>query len=78
MTKCFFDNTKLVTENISLCCFCATQGLNLRRLLIVWTLVKINNHIFSYQGRLYTSLHFTNQVLHANIYVLSLVYLSLF
>ena len=41
MTKCFFDNTKLATENISICCFsAATQGLNLHRLLIVWTLVK--------------------------------------
>ena len=39
---------------------------------------KINNHIFSYQGRLYTSLHFINQAPYANIHVSNLVYLPLF
>ena len=34
--------------------------------------------MFSYQGRLYTSLHFANQVPYANIYVLNLVYLPIF
>ena len=34
--KCVFDNTKLPTENISICCFsAATQGLVLRRILII-------------------------------------------
>ena len=26
MTKCFFDNTKLATENISICCFLSNPG----------------------------------------------------
>ena len=42
MTKCFLDNTKLATENFSISCYsAATQGLTLRRFLIVWTLAKI-------------------------------------
>ena len=34
--------------------------------------------MFNYQDRLYTSLHFANQVPYANIYVLNLVYLPIF
>ena len=30
MTKCFFDNTKLATENISICSFSATSILVVR------------------------------------------------
>ena len=38
MTKCFFNNIKMATENNSICCFlAATQGLTLGRFLIVWT-----------------------------------------
>ena len=61
ITKHFLDATKLATENIPPCCFSATQGLIYAIFSPFEHQLKNNNHIFSYQARLYTSLHIANQ-----------------
>ena len=79
MSKCFFDDAKLPTKNISICCFSATQGLNFCCLLIIFTPVEKLIITFSgIKGCLYTSLYVTNQAPYVNMYVLSLVYFPLF
>ena len=65
----------MATENILVFYFSATHDLNVfYPFKHRW---QINNHIFSFQGRVYTSLHFASLVSCANIYVLSPVQLPL-
>ena len=63
----------MTTKNISVCCFSATQGLNMCRLLTVWTTEKlvtpsVTKHVY---------INPCISLIKHDIYVLSLVYLPI-